>query len=271
MIPLLVFIVLGISQGILEWLPVSSEGQIVFIGNLFDIEPSLLLSIAFWLHFGTMISVLVLFREKWKLIINLDAKEYDPIRRFLIISTIGTGIVGVPVKLFLLEIFNEESVALTIMIILIVALVMTGFLLKFQKSTSDRVPKKLSEISDFESFLIGCAQGLSIIPGVSRSGSTVTALILTKIESEESFEGSFLMSVPAVLGAITLDLFDYLRGASDSIIFYQPFGILLAIGIAAIIGYFTMQYLIKIARTVDFSNIVFVLAGIVILYVILVS
>ncbi|NDB30472.1 undecaprenyl-diphosphate phosphatase, partial [archaeon] len=110
MISIWVFIVLGIAQGVLEWLPVSSEGQIILLGTLFGIENSnLILSIAFWLHLGTLISVIIYYRQEWKTVLNIQDKDGDFLRKFIIITSIFTGIVGLPIKYLLTNSLNNDD------------------------------------------------------------------------------------------------------------------------------------------------------------------
>ena len=123
MISIWVFIVLGIAQGVLEWLPVSSEGQIILLGTLFGIENSnLILSIAFWLHLGTLISVIIYYRQEWKTVLNIQDKDGDFLRKFIIITSIFTGIVGLPIKYLLTNSLNNENFGNLIMLILGISL-----------------------------------------------------------------------------------------------------------------------------------------------------
>ena len=98
---ILLYLLLGLVQGILEWLPVSSEGQIVFLAVLNGWGTSDALTLAFWLHLGTMFAVIVVYWEEWKRVLQLIKPDDDGMRQFLIITTIGTAITGIPVKIFL--------------------------------------------------------------------------------------------------------------------------------------------------------------------------
>ena len=134
MISIWVFIVLGIAQGVLEWLPVSSEGQIILLGTLFGIENSnLILSIAFWLHLGTLISVIIYYRQEWKTVFNIQDKDGDFLRKFIIITSIFTGISGLPIKYLLTNSLNNENFGNLIMLILGISLIFTSLLLRSRK------------------------------------------------------------------------------------------------------------------------------------------
>ena len=255
MISIWVFIVLGIAQGVLEWLPVSSEGQIILLGTLFGIENSnLILSIAFWLHLGTLISVIIYYRQEWKTVLNIQDKDGDFLRKFIIITSIFTGIVGLPIKYLLTNSLNNENFGNLIMLILGISLIFTSLLLRSRKYFHNK-NKNLEEITFFQMAIVGLSQGITIIPGVSRSGTTITALLLVNIDSEEAFKGSFILAVPAIMGAIVLDLFDLIfMENSVSALVEEPTGIIIGIIFSAVFGLITMKYLIKIANNFDYAK-----------------
>ena len=272
MISIWVFIVLGIAQGILEWLPVSSEGQIILLGTLFGIENSnLILSIAFWLHLGTLISVIIYYPQEWKTVLNIQDKDGDFLRKFIIITSIFTGIVGLPIKYLLTNSLNNENFGNLIMLILGISLIFTSLLLRSRKYFHNK-NKNLEEITFFQMAIVGLSQGITIIPGVSRSGTTITALLLVNIDSEEAFKGSFILAVPAIMGAIVLDLFDLIfMENSVSALVEEPTGIIIGIIFSAVFGLITMKYLIKIANNFDFSKIVLFLGFFILIYLALIS
>jgi len=272
MISIWVFIVLGIAQGVLEWLPVSSEGQIILLGTLFGIENSnLILSIAFWLHLGTLISVIIYYRQEWKIVLNIQDKDGDFLRKFIIITSIFTGIVGLPIKYLLTNSLNNENFGNLIMLILGISLIFTSLLLRSRKYFYNK-NKNLEEITFFQMAIVGLSQGITIIPGVSRSGTTITALLLVNIDSEEAFKGSFILAVPAIMGAIVLDLFDLIfMENSVSALVEEPTGIIIGIIFSAVFGLITMKYLIKIANNFDFSKIVLFLGIFILIYLALIS
>lgn len=254
----LFYIILGILQGILEWLPVSSEGQLVLVSLWFSkITAEDALSLAFWLHIGTMLSVLYIYRDEWKLIIDPRKDDPEHLRRFLIITTIATGVIGIPVKILLLDVINVEVVSLIIMWVIAVSLIVTGILLHYSRKSRvyDDFSDNLADLSDRKSFLIGCAQGFTIIPGISRSGTTVSALLFAKQNTRSAFHGSFLMSVPAALGSVVLDILFAVLDGTPLLGNLEPLGILVAIIMAFIFGLLTMHALLQVARKYNFSLI----------------
>ena len=108
-----------------------------------------------------------------------------------------------------------------------IALILTGMLMR--SSTEEQGIRKIKDLKNTEKILIGMSQGLSIIPGISRSGTTVAAFLLFKVDNEESFKGSFLISVPAVLGAVGLDILILIFGDDQNYADLSNFGIILSI------------------------------------------
>ena len=188
---LITVLVLSILQGILEWLPVSSEGQIVLVTiKLFDLSPDEAISIAIFLHLGTMFVVLVRFREDF---IKMARGDINLIR-LLFFATLGTGISALPCYFFLRESWEqmEETFLIPpgdlVTILVGIFLIVTGILLHRQKEVGVRVFERLS---DKEAFFLGIAQGFAVLPGISRSGMTITVLLYISLTQSESLRGSF--------------------------------------------------------------------------------
>ncbi|MCY3410961.1 MAG: undecaprenyl-diphosphate phosphatase [Candidatus Heimdallarchaeota archaeon] len=268
---ILFYILLGIIQGILEWLPVSSEGQLVLIALwLEQTTADDALTLAFWLHLGTMTAVLWVFRKEWIQIIDIRQADPEKYRSLLIITTIGTALIGIPIKILLLDLIDVEQVALIFMWIIAISLLLTGGLLYYSRRDRDYddFSSSLSDLSLRQQFLVGCAQGLTIIPGISRSGTTVSALLLCRQDTESAFRGSFLMAVPASLGSVVLDLLFAILDDEPLIGDLEWWGILIAIFFAFIFGVLTMHSLIRVARKYNFAVITSSLGIFVILFLI---
>lgn len=226
---------LGILQGVTEWLPVSSEGQtmLVMIGWL-GASPSDALSCSLFLHLGTMIAVILRFRGS----ILLMARDLGSwLTRTVVVSTLFTGVTGVPLYLLFRESFTGGRQA-TLLIGLL--LMVTGLMLRLRRSGF----KGAEEMTFQDMAILGLAQGLSILPGVSRSGTTLTVLLMQGMRQEDALTISFLISVPAVLGAIVLD---------GSIGGVPPDSALAMLLTSFVAGYLTMDLLIRFARDVSFS------------------
>lgn len=242
-------VILGIVQGVTEWLPVSSEGvnsliMVKFFGRgLVDA-----VSIAVWLHAGTLLAATVYFRsEIGKILENVPPylknvradSYYSKITSFLIISTFVTGIVGLPVLLLgLTKIdFSGELATAFIGVLLII----TGVIQKYVKK-----PVSGKEVKLVDSIIVGCAQAFSILPGLSRSGLTVSALLLRKYRAEDALKLSFLMSIPAVL-FVEIGL-----GLLKKIVFDAY--TLLAVALSFAFGLLTIGWLMRISKELNFGN-----------------
>ncbi|MHA1796309.1 MAG: undecaprenyl-diphosphate phosphatase, partial [Promethearchaeota archaeon] len=222
-------IILAFIQGILEWLPVSSEGFLVlFSVNIFHEPEASAFQLALYFHLGTALAVLVKYwRDYW----DAFTKNRD-VLRFLIFATLATGIFGIPLYLLLKNFLNSSAVTGLILTGLIgITLMITGLLLKAGKmKTTNQIAFSERKIGD--EILLGLCQGIAIIPGISRSGTTVTYLLLRGYKKEDAFYMSFLISLPAVIGAVLFDLF-----VSQDFTFVFNWEFLILILITALVGY----------------------------------
>lgn len=187
---MLKYIILGIIQGLTEFLPVSSSGHLVIMQKVLGISAGgLALSVV--LHLGTVLALIIFF---FKDILNL-ARNLKWLS-LIIIVTIITGIIGLSGKDFFERLFTSPR-------IVAISLICTGIILIL---TRKFMVVKRSEVSFKDAFILGITQGIAIIPGISRSGITISTLIFRKIDQETSFKFSFLASIPAVLGAAILEM-----------------------------------------------------------------
>ena len=200
-------IVLGLLQGIFEWLPVSSQGVIVAVHSLlFDGEVAEGIGYSLWLHIGTVPSVLLVFRKETAQIVGevlARPPRPSPLTAFLVVSTVVSGVVGLPLVLFLTDL--SESAGSAAMAVIGVALLLTGALQIARRGSGARDRDDL-EVRD--GLLAGVSQGLAAIPGLSRSGVTVAALLWRAFDRREALVLSFLMSVPASLAAAAFAVLD---------------------------------------------------------------
>ena len=193
-------VVLGLLQGTFEWLPVSSQGVIVAVHSLvFDGEIAEGIGYSLWLHIGTVPAVLVAFRtETAQIVGEVLTRPTRPSRllAFLLVSTVVSGIVGLPLLLLLTDL--SESAGSAAMVVVGVALLVTGALQVARKDSGVRDRDNL-EVKD--GLQAGVSQGLAVIPGLSRSGATVAALLWRGVDRREALVLSFLMSAPASVAA----------------------------------------------------------------------
>ncbi len=240
-------LMLGLLQGVLEWLPVSSQGNLVVLAIAFlGLKPEYALSLSVYLHLGTGLAALVYFRNEVADILGRRTDRDRELFRFLLIATILTGLIGFPIFTFirLTSLYGEALLVLTGL-----ALLATGVMQRDRESDDTRAQIRL-DVRDGLS--LGVVQGLSAIPGLSRSGVTTTALLLKGYPGEEALRLSFLMSIPASFAAVAgLAL---VEGAPP-----VDTGILLALAASFISALVSIDLLIKLARRTRFWKLCVVL------------
>jgi undecaprenyl-diphosphatase len=246
-------IVLGIIQGITEWLPISSKSQIMLLGiSYFGVTPEKILSLSIFLHIGTLLSSIIYFRQDLLKIIHQIRKPTGEknssstkmtLFSFLLVSTIITGVVGLPLFLLIRGVFTQLSGELAVAIIGI-GLIITGILFMISKQKGLR---KENKIRLKDAVIAGAFQGFSVLPGVSRSGTTTTSLLYLHFSQDSALKLSFLMSIPAVLAA---EIVFYLIEGFTGISMVQAIMLILS---SFITGFLSISVLIKISRKINFS------------------
>lgn len=243
-------IVLGVVQGVSEWLPISSKTQVIFASTyLFGLTFSEAYAFGLFLEAGTFIAAVYYFRrEVWGVLKALVGKGNEEERRllkFLVIVTAFTAVVGVVIYEFVSETLSGPVLGLP-MIALGSILIGDGILISLAKGRF--VPKKgLKDLGTRELVLLGIVQGISALPGVSRSGATVSAMLLLGINPEDSFKLSFLALIPASVGAAGVTvLFSNLQLGTVVSIVGVPV-ILIAILVSVAIGIVFIRLLLRFA------------------------
>jgi len=229
------YILLGFLQGVFEWLPVSSEGVVALASQFFlggEVNP---LDIALFLHFGTLLAVIIYFWKDWQEVLSFKKPR---MLRFLVISTLLSLVTAYPLYVLL-----KEKIVIGNMLLLVmgIGLFFTSY---FHK-------KKLSPQIDFGDKLAligGFLQGLSVIPGLSRSGSTIFGLSLGKLGPSQILKVSYMMSVPVIL-------------ASSFYLFLQNEAMIVSAWPALIssflAGVISLHFLLKLAQRVSFFKFTF--------------
>ncbi len=263
-------IILGLIQGITEFLPVSSSGHLAIFQALFGLkEADMLFDVL--LHVGTLVAIFVVyFKDMKKLIINgfcilgcwfynafafvtnLFAKEkraYKKVvtnayRKFVllvIVSSIPTAVIGLLISDFV------EKASATLLIPGICLIVTAGVLLLAQfYGNGNKMP---GEVKYGEAVLIGVAQGIATLPGISRSGSTVTACLLCGFDRKFAVKYSFILSVPAILGSLVLELVKAdLSGITSGVLVNYIVGTL----VAAVSGYIFIKVMLGVVKKKKF-------------------
>ena len=254
-------ILLGIIQGLTEFLPVSSSGHIeianYFIGNDGQFSENLLMTVV--LHFGTALSTIVVFRKDILAIIKgLFDKDDDTQRSFvikIILSMIPAVVVGLLFEKQIEALFNGK------ILFVFWALIATGFLLIL----ADRAKATHKGVSYVDSLIIGISQAIAILPGISRSGATISTSVLLGIDREKAARFSFLMVVPLILGKIAKDILSGDIDFSSSRIYTLGLGFIAAF-VTGIFACSLMINLVKKAQLRYFSYYCFTIAIIGLIY-----
>jgi undecaprenyl-diphosphatase len=246
-----VALVAGLVQGIFEWLPVSSEGNVAIALTAMGREPAAAVRFALFLHAGTALSATVYYRDElaavlgtlpdWRPGTALDGEAATV--TFLAVATLTSGVVALAVYAGLEAVVTELEGAAFVAVVGVL-LVATGLVQRFAEGVAlgDRTTPDL-----FDAALVGALQGLALLPGVSRSGTTVSALLLRGHEGEAAFRLSFLLSIPAALGAGVLVVVDV--GGLPSVAAGPA---TLATAVAAVVGYLTIDALMRLVQRVAF-------------------
>ncbi len=274
---LLQAIIMGLVQGVAEFLPVSSSGHLAifkYILNI-DLEASGGMLFDVMLHFGTLIAIFIAFwKDIKKLIIegfciigdffiNVsrffqnafhakgEKKEYKKMvetayRKFVmlvIVSTIPTGIVGVLLK----DLIDKAS---TTLIVPGIGLLITSGLLLMADCAKPGT-KRPNQISYKDAGIVGIAQGIATLPGISRSGTTIATCLKLGFDKNFAVKYSFIMSIPAVLGAAILEIKDFTAITSDPVILVN-YGV--GTVVAAVVGYICIKTMLVVVRGKKFKG-----------------
>jgi len=240
-------IVLGVIQGLTEFLPVSSSGHLVLFQKIFGIEePALLFDTM--LHVGTLVAV---FAVLWKDIWAILKKIFQPLTAYLIIATIPTVIFALAFRAPIEKLF-ETGQFLGVCFLITSALLAAAELLSKRAAAGGNAGgglKKPGEMNWLDALVIGIMQAVAIIPGVSRSGATLSGALSRGLNRDFAARFSFLLSIPAILGAAVLQLKDVVKSGETA----AGDGIGMAAMItgtlsAAIVGFFAVRLMLKIVR-----------------------
>ena len=249
---LLESLILGLVQGLAEFLPISSSGHLAALQYIFGIDGSNVLTFTVMLHFGTLVAIFVVY---WKDIVDLVKELFATIKDictgqgvqvnkndtrklgFMIITaSVPTAIIGL-----LLNDFFESLYAR--MTVIGVCLIITGCGLFFAERYGGG-KRTIKDMNFRNAFFIGLCQSVAIMPGISRSGATMIGGLACKFDRAFAVRYAFLISIPSVLGAFLLEVPDAVRSVSDGT--GMSLGVMLAgVAVAAVSGYAAIKVMIK--------------------------
>jgi len=245
----LLAVLLGVLQGIFEWLPISSEGNLTILLAAIGRSGESAVRLTLFLHVGTAISATVYYRERvlsvtrslprWRPDTAFDGPTAD--LSFVAVGTLAAGVTGVAAYLALASVVQALTGGAFVAAIG-VALVATGLL---QRTVADLDLGERTDPTLGDAVLTGAIQGLAILPGVSRSGVTISVLLFRRHDSRSAFDYSFLLSIPAALGAGALVVLD--EGGLPHI---APVDAAIAVVASAVVGYLTIDALLSVVERV---------------------
>ncbi len=245
-------IILGIIQGIAEFLPISSSAHLIIFRDIFgigtNIGSDIELAFDLALHFGTLLAIIIFFFDDlFKILIEgltKGTKTKDgKLFWYLILATIPAGIVGVLFEDIFDSFFRKQ------LWLIAIALIVMGIIIYLVDKKS-KITINIKEMKWYQALIVGCAQVFALIPGFSRSGTTITASRALGLNREDSAKFSFYLSVPVVAGASLLTLIkdNTLAIINDNLIIFGT-GIL----ISFVTGLLCISFLLKYIRKNDFK------------------
>ena len=241
-------IVMGIFQGVAEFLPISSSGHLALLQYIFKIKEG---NVFFteMLHFGTLLSIfIVYFKDIARIIYEffgligtiLKRKKITRLTKYqwfgmlIIVGSIPTAIIGLSLKDFFESLYTS-------IVPIGIAFIVTGFLLWFAERSGGE-GKDVRDVKLIDAILIGIFQGIAIIPGISRSGSTIVGGLFRGLKKPVATEYSFLLALPATFGAFLLGMKDVVEGGEA----FVNGPLILGVILSAVTGVFAIKALIKL-------------------------
>lgn len=231
-------ILLGLVQGLTEFIPVSSSGHLILLDESTSVDSSFAFDVL--LNVGTLTALLIYFRKRIAEILRQIFKDKDyRLARNVIISTIPAVIVG---GLFT-DLFEDENVR---NLNLVVFMLISVGILMIVLDHFARGKKKVDDVSSQNALVIGLAQAVALIPGTSRSGSTILAGRFSKLSYEQAAEYSFLIAMPVLFGAIIRTLFD---GDTTTLLSDHTGAVLAGISTSFLAGLAAIHFMLQFLKT----------------------
>lgn len=245
-------IILGIIQGIAEFLPISSSAHLIIFRDVFGvgsfITGDMELSFDIALHFGTFLAILVyFFKDFWKMIITGftkgTKKEEGKMLWMIVFATIPAAIMGVLFEDVITDLVRTNYVLIAL------ALAIMGIIIKYCDKLSGE-SRGFKNMTFKDAMLIGCAQVFALIPGFSRSGTTISMARALKINRSDAAKFSFYLSAPVVLGAVAIKV---LKGEMLSLITYNPVTFIIGVLISFVSGLLCIRFLLNYIKKHDYN------------------
>ena len=235
---------LAVLQGVTEFLPVSSSGHLAVLLSLFGFDGETGAAIGIMLHAGSLVAITIFY---FKLLIGFFRRDQLPLLGMVIIGTIPAGIAGV-----LLKKFGIDAMLVGFMPVVGLGFLITATVLRISGKEKLFVnrgePVELKDITWKQALAVGCAQMVAIIPGISRSGTTISVGMISGIKREAAAAFSFLLAIPAIAGATLLELVELCcdeQCAGNAVNLWE---MIFAVAVSAVVSFLSLTFLIKIVR-----------------------
>ncbi len=261
--------ILGLIQGLAEFLPISSSGHLTLGQMFFDLS-EVPMTLDILLHLGTLLAVFVVY---WRRILNMIVHPIASELKYLIVATIPAVLAALFLGDFIDKLFEGAYLGFSFLL--------TSFVLVVGEAVNRLRTRKHKQVTLCDSLIMGCMQAVAIAPGLSRSGSTICGGMVTGLTRKRAADFSFLMSIPAILGSAVLDLKDMYDGAEAAgVAFGAQFmeriaemggviPVVIAVATAAVSGFLAIKLMLKIVKRVGmrwFAVYTFLLGAFMIAY-----
>lgn len=243
-------IVLGAVQGFAEFLPVSSSGHLILLQRWFGIQDNVVFY-SVMLHVGTLIPVVVVL---WKEIVSLFQRPFNKLW-YLVLATIPAGVVGIVCSLA----FDLDALFFDNMWLLAITFLLTAGELIYSEWRAKKYQMK-NPLTTKTTLAMGLGQAIGVFPGLSRSGTTISAGCLVNVEKEKNANFTFLMSIPIILAAVAMEGFKIVKDGSIGTIEFLP----LALGVvtAMVTGYIAIKFMLALIKKANYKWFSVYLVGI---------
>ncbi len=241
---LLKIAVLALAQGIAEFLPVSSSGHLSVMGHIAGFDPDANMTLGIILHAGTLAAIIVFYMRE---LLRFFKPERYHLALMVIAGSVPAGIAGIVLKKSgaAEALFNSQLTAG-------IGFIITGLMLQFAQRRkavqNEEAAVPIEKISLKQALCIGLAQAVAILPGISRSGSTISAGLMCNLKNQACAEFSFLLAIPAIGGAALLEILDLMKTACSSGAELSGGGLLLGFAVSAAVGYGSLVLLIRLLK-----------------------
>lgn len=257
--------VLGVVQGVSEWLPVSSKTQVIVVSTyLFGLPFNIAYTFGLFMEIGTILAAVIYFRKELISLLRFIAQRGDADSRrlfsYVLVSMVATGIIGAPLYLMIASIQGTYNIGIP-MLLLGLVLIGDALLIRHARSRAARVAasrRKLADMGIKDYILVGIAQGIAALPGVSRSGITTSTMLLLNVEADEAFRLSFLNCIFATSAAVALTVLVSWGNVSAAVSAIGTSGLAIAIAVSTVVSLLLISFMLRIAKH---SKIVYLTAA----------